>query len=65
MPRSSSSRLALLLIAAGAVALIVAAWLIYPPAGVAVFALEALFAGYVLLYLEAQNASTRQSDAPE
>ena len=58
------SRLGVLLVVLGAVCAVVAAWLVYPPAGVAVAAVALLLAGYVILYLEARNASDRQPAAP-
>lgn len=65
MIRSWSTRSAFVLIGFGVFLLVVAAWLIYPPAGIALAGVSALFAGYVLLYLEARNASDRQSAAPD
>lgn len=59
------SRLGALLCALGAVCAVVGASLIFPPAGFVVAAAELLFAGYALLYMEARNASARQSAAPK
>ena len=65
MNRSLFTRrsLGVLLIIAAAVLAVLAAWLIYSPAGIAVAALVAFCAGYVLLYMEARNAIARQPDA--
>lgn len=60
---SLRSALGFALMGFGAVLVVVAAFMIYPPAGVALAGATALFAGYVLLYLEARNASDRQSAA--
>lgn len=60
---SSRSAWGAVLVVLGAALVVVAAFLIYPPAGVALAGATALFAGYVLLYLEARNASDRQSAA--
>lgn len=49
----------------GAVCAVVAAWLIYPPAGVATAAVAFLVAGYVTLYVEVRRASDRQSAASD
>lgn len=59
------NRVGVALIFAGAVALVAAAWLIYPPAGVGLSGAFSVFGGYVLLYLEARNAVDRQSAAPD
>lgn len=47
----------------GVLCAVLAAWLIYPPAGVGTLAVALLCVGYVILYLEARNASDRQSAA--
>lgn len=49
----------------GAACAVLAAWLVYPPAGVAMAAVAFLVAGYVTLYVEVRRASDRQSaDTP-
>lgn len=59
------NRVGLFLVVCGVLCAVVAAWLIYPPAGVGVLAVALMCAGYVVLYLEAQNASDRQSAASD
>lgn len=57
---SLRSRFGLFLLLCGAVAAVLAAWMVYVPAGVAVLAFVLIVAGYALLYVEARNASDRQ-----
>lgn len=60
----TARRLGVAALLAGVVALVLAAWLIYPPAGVATLGVSLLFAGYSTLYVEARrNAVDRQPDA--
>lgn len=63
LPSYSRNRLGILLCLLGVLCAVVSAWMIYPPAGIAVAALSLLLAGYITLYLEARNASTRQPAA--
>lgn len=67
LPSSLPSRqhIGVALCVLGAVCAVIAAWMIYPPAGVGVVALVLLFAGYVTLYMEARNASVGQSAASD
>lgn len=55
------SAFGVLLLVAGAVFAVVAAWMLTVVAGVAVLALVLASAGYTILYVEARDASDRQS----
>ena len=62
---SFRSVLGVVLLLAGCVLAVVAAWLVYRPAGVAAAGVLLFVGGYVILYLEARNASDRQSAASQ